>query len=161
LHKNIDSTLVILRNKYINKIEIVKDYGKIPMLECYPGKINQVFLNILVNAIQAIQKEGKIIIKTRQINREGNQFIVISIKDTGNGMSNETKKKIFEPFFTTKVAGEGTGLGLSISISIIESHHGSIEVESKTGKGSTFSIYLPVIFQKKEKNSYKTELIKE
>jgi PAS domain S-box-containing protein len=160
LHKNIDSTLVILRNKYINKIEIVKDYGKIPMIECYPGKINQVFLNILVNAIQAIKDEGKIFIKTRQVKKGGQKFLAVTIKDTGKGMTDEVKKKIFEPFFTTKDAGEGTGLGLSISISIIESHHGLIEVESKFGKGSTFSIYLPQVFQKKENNSYTVELTK-
>jgi len=161
LHKNIDSTLVILRNKYINKIEIIKDYGKIPMIECYPGKINQVFLNILVNAIQAINDEGKIYIKTRQTKKDGRKLLVVSIKDTGKGMTDEVKKKIFEPFYTTKEAGEGTGLGLSISVSIIESHNGAIEVESKVGKGSTFSIYLPQVFQKKEKKSYNVELVKE
>ncbi len=161
LHKNIDSTLVILRNKYINKIEIIKDYGKIPMVECYPGKINQVFLNILVNAIQAIDEEGKIFIKTRQIKKDGQKYIAISIKDTGMGMSDEIKKKIFEPFYTTKEAGEGTGLGLSISVSIIENHHGSIEVESEVGKGTTFSIYLPIVFLKKEKKSHNIELVKE
>jgi PAS domain S-box-containing protein len=161
LHKNIDSTLVILRNKYINKIEIIKDYGKIPMIECYPGKINQVFLNILVNAIQAINEEGKIYIKTRITKKDGRKFLVVSIKDTGKGMTDEVKKKIFEPFYTTKEAGEGTGLGLSISVSIIESHNGAIEVESKVGKGSTFSIYLPQVFQKKEKKTYDVELVKE
>lgn len=154
LHKNLDSTLVILRNKYINKIEIIKEYGKIPMVECYPGKINQVFLNILVNAIQAIKEEGQIFIKTRQIKKKDQKYVLISIKDTGTGMTDDVKRKIFEPFYTTKETGEGTGLGLSISLSIIENHHGRIEVESKFGQGSTFLIYLPLIFQKKEKNSY-------
>jgi two-component system, NtrC family, sensor kinase len=151
IHNNIDSTLVILRNKYINRIEIIKDYGIIPEIECYPGKINQVFLNILVNAVQSIKENGKIYISTRQINKEELQYAIISIRDTGTGMDEGTKKRIFEPFYTTKDAGEGTGLGLSISKSIIENHQGTIEVESEFGKGSEFKIYLPVVFQKKEK----------
>lgn len=154
LHKNIDSTLVILRNKYFDKIEIVKDYGNIPEIECYPGKINQVFLNILVNAIQAINGEGKITIKTELKKIEEIKYAVISISDTGIGMTEDIKKKIFEPFFTTKNAGEGTGLGLSISSNIIETHNGSIALETQVSKGSTFIIYLPVVFKKKVKKAF-------
>lgn len=151
IHKNIDSTLVILRNKFVNRIDIIKNYGNIPEVECYPGKINQVFLNILVNAIQAIPGEGKIWIETKRFAKNEKDFIYISIKDSGIGMGVEVKKRIFEPFYTTKEAGEGTGLGLSISHNIIETHGGIIDVESEVGKGSTFVINLPVVFHKKEK----------
>ena len=151
IHSSIDSTLVILRNKYLNRIEIVKQYGIIPDIECYPGKINQVLLNILVNAIQAIEGDGTITIKTALHTGKGNEFVSIEIKDTGNGMSGATQRKIFEPFFTTKDVGEGTGLGLSISKSIIDGHNGTIEVESELGKGAKFLITLPVTLQKHTK----------
>ena len=149
LHKNIDSTLTILRNKFDNKIKIEKDYGDIPDIECYPGKINQVLLNILVNAVQAIKGEGQISIKTNLKEKEDQKFVEIFINDTGLGMTDDTKKRIFEPFFTTKDAGEGTGLGLSITHNIIELHQGSIEVASVLGEGSAFTILLPVTFNKK------------
>ena len=149
LHKSIESTLIILRNKFDNKIKIIKDYGDIPEIECYPGKINQVLLNILVNAVQSIKEKGQISIKTKLKTKESQQFVEILVKDTGSGMTDDIKKRIFEPFFTTKDAGECTGLGLSISHNIIEIHHGSIEVESVHGKGSVFTILLPVPFDKK------------
>jgi PAS domain S-box len=149
LHKNIDSTLVILRNKFVNKIKIVKDYGDIPQIECYPGKINQVLLNIMVNAIQAIPDEGQVSIKTSLQEQDDQQFVKVRIEDTGSGMTEDVKKRIFEPFFTTKEAGEGTGLGLSITQNIIEIHNGTIEVESETGRGTTFTILLPVTYNKK------------
>lgn len=149
LHKNIESTLIILRNKFDDKISIVKEYGVIPEIECYPGKINQVLLNILINAVQAIKGEGQILIKTKLKEKGDQQFVEILVKDTGTGMTDDIKKRIFEPFFTTKDAGEGTGLGLSITHNIIDIHHGSIEVDSMPGKGSAFTILLPVIFEKK------------
>jgi signal transduction histidine kinase len=152
LHKSIDSTLVILKNKFINRIDIEKNYGTIPYIECYPGKINQLLLNILVNAIQAIKKDGKISIKTSLVTKDDTQYVEISIKDTGMGMPDHIKKKIFEPFFTTKEAGEGTGLGLSISQNIVETHHGSITVESILNEGSEFTILLPIEFKKKNKS---------
>jgi PAS domain S-box-containing protein len=152
LHSNIDSTLVILRNKYINKIEVEKQYGDIPEVECYPGKINQVLLNIIVNAVQAIENEGRIFISTELSNYNNTKCILLKIRDTGKGMTEDIKKKIFEPFYTTKEAGEGTGLGLSISFSIIENHCGAIKVDSEPGEGTTFSIYLPVVHQKKSKS---------
>jgi PAS domain S-box-containing protein len=150
LHKSINSTLIILRNKFDNKIKIIKDYGNIPEIECYPGKVNQVLLNLLVNAVQAIKGVGQITIKTQLKKKEDQQFVEILVKDTGTGMTKETQKRIFEPFFTTKDAGEGTGLGLSITRNIIDIHHGSIEVESELGEGSVFTILLPVNFNKKD-----------
>lgn len=148
LHKSINSTLIILRNKFHNKIKIIKDYGDIPEIECYPGKVNQVLLNLLVNAVQAIKGVGQITIKTQIRIKEDQQFVEILVKDTGAGMTEETQKKIFEPFFTTKDVGEGTGLGLSITRNIIDIHNGSIEVESALGQGSTFTVLLPVTFEK-------------
>ncbi len=150
LHENIDSTLVMLQNKYKNRINIIKDYTKFAMLECFPGKINQVFMNLLVNAIDSIPDKGDITIKTgiSEEKCEGKpKYVYISIKDTGVGMSPEVMSRIFEPFFTTKEIGKGTGLGLSISYSIIEDHNGEIEVFSEVGKGTEFFITLPVTSQ--------------
>lgn len=147
IHEGIDSTLTLLRNKFKDSITVHKDFGEIPRVECFPGKLNQVFMNILNNAIQSIQGKGDIYIKTQVVNRnERNEpaFITVSIRDTGIGMPADIKKRIFEPFFTTKDVGGGTGLGLSISYGIIESHNGKITVESKPGKGSEFIIHLPV-----------------
>lgn len=146
VHECIESTLIILRNKYSNRIDIVKNYGKIPPIECYAGKINQVLLNILVNAVQAIKGNGKIDISTRTVMLNNIENIEIIIKDSGPGIPRNILNRIFEPFFTTKASGEGTGLGLSISHSIIENHRGHIEVDSFPGEGATFRITLPVIF---------------
>ncbi|ELR70490.1 hypothetical protein C900_03649 [Fulvivirga imtechensis AK7] len=140
INEGLDSTLVILRNQMSDRIEVVKEYEDLPPVNCYPGQLNQVFMNILNNAIQAVDGPGKIMIKTMQQNGS----IMIRIKDTGKGMSDELKQKIFEPFFTTKDVGEGTGLGLSISYGIIEKHRGKIEVESAPGKGTEFIIQLPL-----------------
>ena len=140
LHEGIESTLTLLHSVYKDKVEIERDYGEIPEVECLPGQVNQVFMNILSNAIQAIPETGKIFIKTW----EENDAVKISIKDTGTGISEETKRKIFDPFFTTKEVGKGTGLGLSISYGIIEKHNGKIEVNSAIGKGTEFVISLPV-----------------
>ncbi|KGP62151.1 histidine kinase, partial [Legionella norrlandica] len=140
IHENIDSTLTLLHNQFRDRITVTKHYGDIPEIECFPGKINQVFMNILTNAAHAISEHGEIIITT---GKEDNQ-IVISIRDTGIGMSEETMARIFEPFFTTKPVGKGTGLGLSISYSIIQEHHGTISINSALGKGSEFIITLPI-----------------
>ena len=139
IHEGIDSALLILKNRLKQNIEVVKDYGNIPGVLCFPGQLNQVFMNILNNAIQAINGEGKIRIKTSM---EGS-FVRISIKDSGKGMTPEVQKRIFEPFFTTKDVGKGTGLGLSISYGIIEKHNGKISVKSEIGKGTEFIIKLP------------------
>jgi signal transduction histidine kinase len=140
IHKNIDLALTLLYNQYKYRVEIVKEYAELPSIPCYSGKINQVFMNILTNAIQAIPDKGIITIKTY----EEDEFVVISIKDNGVGMEESTIKKIFDPFFTTKEVGQGTGMGLSIAFSIIEEHRGSIKVKSKQGEGSEFVVYLPI-----------------
>jgi signal transduction histidine kinase len=140
IHEGLDSTLILLHNRYKNRIEIVRNYGDLPLTECYPGQLNQVFMNILSNAVDAIDDKGTITINT-SISKG---FIQISIKDTGHGIPENIREKIFDPFFTTKGVGKGTGLGLSISQSIIEKHRGSIDVKSEKGKGTEFIIVLPV-----------------
>ena len=133
----VDSTLVILSGQFRDNITVIKDFDKeLPMIYCYPGQLNQVFLNILNNSRQAIKKEGKIIIITRNFE----DHIQISIKDTGIGIPAHLLNKIFEPFYTTKEVGEGTGLGLSISYGIIEKHKGKIQVNSTEGVGTEFII---------------------
>lgn len=111
---------------------------------CFPSKLNQVFLNIIVNAIQSIEDKGSIFISTKLSDVENNKMIQVDIIDNGKGMSPEVRSKIFEPFFTTKEVGAGTGLGLSISYSIIEKHKGRIISNSKLGEGTKFSIFVPV-----------------
>jgi signal transduction histidine kinase len=140
LNQGLDSTLMLLHNKYKERIEIEKDYGNLPEIECFPGQLNQVFMNILSNAVQAIHEKGSVYIKTRQ---RGEQ-VEVRIKDTGMGMPEDVRKHIFDPFFTTKDVGVGTGLGLSISYGIIEKHNGTIEVESSPGIGTEFIITLPI-----------------
>ena len=142
LHEGIDLTLVMLHNKYKHHVEIIKQYGELPEVECFPGKLNQVFMNILSNAIDAISEKGSIVIKTWQ--DKTNNKVFISIKDDGIGMSAKDISNIFDPFFSTKDVGKGTGLGLSISHGIIEQHKGSIKVKSELGKGAEFIISLPV-----------------
>ncbi|TAD99947.1 MAG: PAS domain S-box protein [Bacteroidetes bacterium] len=141
LHENIDSTLVILRSQYTDRIEIIKDYAELPRIECIAGQMNQVFMNILSNAIEHMIGKGTIRIKT-SLNEES--MLVIAIKDTGKGMTEEVKQHIFEPFFTTKAVGKGTGLGLSISHSIVEKHKGKIWVETEIDKGTEVFVVLPV-----------------
>ncbi len=146
INEGIDSTLVIINNLLNNRIEVVKYYGQIPLVECYPGKLNQVFLNMITNAIYAINKRffeqagGKVTITTS--NNEDNVFIKIA--DNGTGMDETTKKKLFEPFFTTKDVGEGTGLGLSIAYNTINKHNGHINVNSVIGEGTEFIIDIPL-----------------
>jgi len=140
IHDGLDSTLMLLRNKMEESITVHKEYGKIPHIECLPGKLNQVFMNILTNSILAIEGKGDIYIETSKFEDRAK----ISIRDTGCGMSPDVKQHIFEPFFTTRTVGTGTGLGLSISYSIIEEHHGTIEVHSEQGEGTEFVITLPI-----------------
>lgn len=144
--EGLDSTIIILNNLLNNKIEIVKDYAELPLVECYPGKLNQVFLNMISNAIYAVKQKfgeeegGRITISTRL---DGNN-VAIAFTDNGSGMDDQTQKKLFEPFFTTKPVGEGTGLGLSIAYNTIKKHEGKIEVKSKKGEGTTFTIAVPI-----------------
>lgn len=140
VHEGIDSTLTLLSGEIGTTITIQKDYGDLPEIECFPGKLNQVFMNILSNAIHAIDLKGKIVIKT---SFDG-LSIHISITDSGKGMSEEVIKRIFEPFFTTKEMGKGAGLGLSICYNIISQHNGKINVNSKPGKGTEFILSLPI-----------------
>jgi len=140
IHEGLDVTLILLHSKYKNRIEIIKNYGILPLIECYPEQMNQVFMNILSNAVDAIDDKGAITINTSELNKH----VQISIKDTGPGIPENIRKKIFDPFFSTKEVGKGTGLGLSISQSIIEKHHGSIDIKSELGKGTEFIISLPV-----------------
>jgi len=144
IHTNIDSTLVLLRNLYKNRITIIKNYGNIPEIECFPGKLNQVFMNLLVNAIQSIETKGRITITTATNKTVDPDGILVNIEDTGKGIPKDMANKIFSPFFTTKPHGKGTGLGLSISLDIIKNHNGRIEFNSKVGYGTTFKMYLPI-----------------
>lgn len=145
INDGINSTLKLIKIK-LGNIKLVKKLGKTPEIECYPGKLNQLFLNLIDNAIFAVKakhqksKDGEIIIETYV----ENNFLIIKISDNGTGMNQETKNKIFEPFFTTKDVGEGTGLGLSIVHGIIETHKAKIDVTSQLGIGTEFKIKLPV-----------------
>ena len=139
IHEGIETSLMILKPQLKDRIEIIKAYKAEGMIDCNIGQLNQVFLNCLANAAQAIPGKGTIRIRTY----EKKQNLLIEITDDGIGMSDEVLKKIFDPFFTTKDVGYGTGLGMSISYSIIKNHGGKIEVISEVGKGSTFTITLP------------------
>lgn len=148
VHDGLNSTLVLLRNSMPGYLRVEKKFNAKGDIECFPGKLNQVFMNIINNAIQAIeekqekQEEEWILISTLDI--PGNKMQV-RIKDSGIGMNEQVKHKIFEPFFTTKSVGVGTGLGMAIVFKIIEEHHGKIEVESEPGKGAEFILTLPYI----------------
>jgi two-component system, NtrC family, sensor kinase len=139
IHEGIESTLTLLQHQLKNRIRIVKSFGDIPEIDCYPNQLNQVFMNILVNASQAIADRGEITVKTW---RKGDQ-VGISISDTGVGIPPDNLSKIFDPGFTTKGVGLGTGLGLSICYKIIQDHHGTIEAES-SDQGTTFTITIPI-----------------
>lgn len=140
LHKGLDSTLNIVWNELKYKCTVHKEYGDIPEVYCLASQLNQVFMNLLVNASHAIEKRGDITIRTGVANEQ----VWIEISDTGKGIPPELLIKIFDPFFTTKPVGQGTGLGLSLSYSIMQRHHGSLTVRSEVGIGSTFRIELPV-----------------
>lgn len=140
LHRGLDSTLNVVWNEVKYKAQVQKNYGDLPLVRCVPAQINQVFMNILVNAAHAIENMGEIIIRTGV---EGDD-VWVSITDSGKGMSEEVQKRIFEPFYTTKPLGKGTGLGLSLAYGIIQKHKGRIVVQSEEGKGSTFTVYLPI-----------------
>jgi len=140
VHEGIDSTLTLLSGEISSAISIQKEYGDLPEIEGFPGKLNQVFMNILSNAVQAIGQKGEIVIKTRL----DEHMVHISITDSGKGMTEEVRKRIFEPFYTTKEMGKGSGLGLAISYNIISQHHGKIIVNSEPGKGTEFILSIPM-----------------
>lgn len=140
IHDGINATLKIVWNELKYKCSVKKKYGKIPQINCYAGQLNQVWMNLLVNAAHAIPKKGDVEIETGTIKNH----VYVKISDTGTGIEPKHMKKLFDPFFTTKEEGKGTGLGLSISYDIIKKHHGEIDVNSKVGKGTTFTVYLPI-----------------
>jgi signal transduction histidine kinase len=127
-------------NELKYKAQVIKEYGHPPEIECILPQLNQVFMNLLVNAAQAIDEKGTITIRTGSSGEE----VWVEIVDTGKGIPAEVLPQIFNPFFTTKPVGKGTGLGLSVSYSIVKNHSGRIEVESKVGEGTTFRIRLPI-----------------
>jgi len=140
LNEGLESTLKMIWNELKYKCEIRKNLGDIPRIMCYPAQLNQVFMNLIVNGAHAIEEKGEIGLQTMA----DDKHVIVRISDTGSGISKINMGKLFEPFFTTKDVGKGTGLGLSISHGIIENHGGSIEVESEIGKGTTFTIRLPI-----------------
>jgi len=146
IHEGIDSTLLILNHKLKYEIEVIKQYGDLPLVECYPAQLNQVFMNILQNAVDALHTLPKEVKKQITISTEKTALnqIIVRIKDNGSGIQREIQNKIFDPFFTTKEVGKGTGLGLSICYQIVEKHHGKMEVNSQLGQGTEFVIYLPI-----------------
>jgi predicted ATPase/signal transduction histidine kinase len=161
IHDGIESTLLILKHRlkaseFRPAIEVVKDYGKLPLVKCFPGQLNQVFMNVLANAIDALEESNKGLgfseikarpnrITVQTVMSESKDQVLILIKDNGTGMSNEVKENIFNHLFTTKSVGQGTGLGLSIAYQIVvEKHGGTLTVNSSLGQGSEFVISIPV-----------------
>ena len=147
IHEGIDSTLALLEHYLKDRVEVHRNFGDLLPLECYAGQLNQVFMNLLTNASDSIVEQGDIWIDT-SIEDENAR---ISIRDSGSGIKPEDINRIFDPFFTTKEVGKGTGLGLSISYGIVERHEGRIEVESEEGKGSTFTVIVPLKLSQRTK----------
>ncbi len=141
LHEEIDRTLALMEPRFKTQVRVVRDYGELPRVRCYPGQLNQVFLNLLMNACDAIVKGGEIRITTHRT--DGG--VRLEFHDDGAGIPEDVQSRIFDPFFTTKDVGAGTGLGLSLSHGIIERHGGRIFVGSEPGRGTTFVIDLPLI----------------
>jgi signal transduction histidine kinase len=141
IHEGLDSTLRLLARHYsADRVRLVRDYGELPAVDCFAGQLNQVWLNLLVNAAHATSDGGEVRITTR---REG-EMALVRISDDGHGIAPENLKRVFDPFFTTKPVGEGTGLGLSVTYSIVERHRGTITVESTPGRGTTFTVSIPI-----------------
>lgn len=151
INEGLESTMIIANNLLNGKIKVITNYGELPLVESYAGKLNQVFLNIISNAIYAINKRfgdipgGELTIATGH----DDENVIITITDNGIGMSEQTVKKVFEPFFTTKEVGEGTGLGMSIAYNTIKKHNGQIIVNSEPGKGTEFILKIPLVFDTK------------
>ena len=145
LQSGIESSLNLLSREHKDRITIHREYNSLPLVECYAGQINQVFMNLLQNAAQAIPERGQVWIKTESFS----DWVRVAIKDTGKGIPAKDLERIFDPFFTTKPIGEGTGLGLSISYGIVEKHGGRITVASALGEGTEFAVELPVHMSRK------------
>ena len=144
IHEGLDDTLALVHHQIKYVVKLTKEYGKIPPVACYPGRLNQVFLNLLVNAHQAIVEKGEISVRT--FLKDGK--VHVAIRDSGKGVPKEKLEKIFDPGFTTKGVGVGTGLGLSICYKIMQDHRGEILVETEVGKGSTFTVVFPADLDK-------------
>lgn len=140
LHQGLDKTLNLVHYELKHRAQIVRRYGDLPLVFCALNQLNQVFLNILLNAGQSLEEDGEIQITTRAVE----DWVVVEITDNGCGMTEEVCRRVFEPFFTTKSAGEGTGLGMAISQRIVEQHMGRIEVRSTPGVGTSFLVWLPI-----------------
>ncbi len=139
--KEIDTTLNILNNSYKNRIDVIKEYeDDLPRIEAFGGQLNQVFMNILDNAQYAVKGEGSVKI---QVKTQGNN-VIIKFTDSGEGIKQEDLNRVFEPFYTTKPVGEGTGMGMSITYRVVKNHNGDIKVSSEQGKGTTFTLTLPI-----------------
>jgi signal transduction histidine kinase len=147
VHEGLDSTLILLKSSMPGNVQVVRNYETIPAIECFPGKLNQVFMNIMSNALYAMDKMpgGRTEVLSVSTAIYDQEHVEVRIADTGIGMPDEVREKIFDPFFTTKDIGEGTGLGLSIVFNIIEKHKGKIVVHSTPGKGTEFQIILPIV----------------
>ncbi len=149
VRERLDRTLALLRHRLTGEVSVVRDYGDVPPIECLPGQLDQVLLNVLANAVDAIGGRGTICVGTRLAHdppaapRAG-PHAVVSVQDDGAGMAPDVCARVFDPFFTTKPEGQGTGLGLSVSFGIVERHGGTIAVESAPGDGTTFTLYLPL-----------------
>lgn len=147
LHQGIDSTLNIVSNEVKYRADVIKEYGDIPDVECLPSQINQVIMNLVVNAAHAMGNErGVITIRSGTLDEN----VWIEVADNGAGIPEENLTRIFDPFFTTKAIGKGTGLGLSLSYGIIQKHGGSIKVASQRGAGTTFRIMWPIHHNEKK-----------
>lgn len=140
LHRGVETTLNVVRNEIKYKAEVVKEYGDLPEVECIPSQINQVVMNLLVNAAQAIDGFGRITLRSGH----EDDWVWLEVEDNGVGIEASSLKRVFDPFYTTKPVGQGTGLGLSLSYNIIQKHHGRMEVFSRPGDGARFRIWLPV-----------------
>lgn len=140
LHAGLESTLNVVWNEIKYKSEVIRELGTLPKVECHPTQINQVFMNLLVNASQAMSERGRITLRSGCSDEQ----VWVSVTDDGKGIPEDILARIFDPFFTTKPVGQGTGLGLSVSYGIIDKHGGRIDVKSQLGVGSTFTIWLPI-----------------
>ncbi len=142
VHERLEDTLTLLRHELKRHVTVVREFGELPLVECNPNQLNQVFINILLNAAQAMPEKGTITIRTSHMNGQ----VVVEIRDTGTGIEPEVLERIFEPGFSTKGQGGGMGLGLKISQQIVQRHGGRIDVESTVGEGSAFTVRLPARF---------------
>jgi two-component system, NtrC family, sensor kinase len=153
LREGLNSTLNIVWNELKYKAEVIKEYNNIPAVECLASQMNQIFMNLLVNAAHAIETRGTIKLRTDM----ADGGVYVEIADNGKGMSAEVQKRIFEPFFTTKPIGKGTGLGLSLVYGIVQKHHGRIDVQSEVGRGTTFRVWIPAKRQPDAEQSASSE----